>query len=94
MPFLGRPGQLQLHYNEIKIHFHFLPCSFSGSYFSSSFVTLSGGRAPCKICGEVVAVGGSVEYFRPVVLSSVVSVYTYNSATNKLSELPRCPNCG
>ena len=72
-------------------NFHFLPTmsAFSGSHFSCKRFLLSGGRAPCKMCREVVAVDGSVEYFRPVVLSSVVSVY--DSATNKWSELPRCP---
>ena len=54
-------------------------------FFSKPFL-LFGGKAPCKMWRSV---DGSVEYFRPVVLSSVVSLY--DSATNKWSELPRCP---
>ena len=47
--------------------------------------------------GEVVAVDGSVAYFRrnEVILGSTEenSVYAYNSENNKWSELPECPYC-
>ena len=46
-----------------------------------------GGRAPCKMYGEVSAVNGSVVYFRPM-----GSVFAYNSTNSKWSELPKCPN--
>ena len=52
-----------------------------------------GGRAPRKMFGEVAAVDGSVAYFRPTNLS-LFSVFAYNSADDKWSELPRCPNRG
>ena len=48
-----------------------------------------GGRAPCKMWGEVSAVNGSVAYFRP---GGSNSVFAYNSTTNKWSDLPKCPN--
>ena len=50
-----------------------------------------GGRAPCKMCGEVSAVDGSVAYFLP---DGYKSVFAYNSTNNKWSELPKCPNDG
>ena len=40
--------------------------------------------------GEVSAVNGSVAYFQPK--GAVGSVFAYTSATNKWSELPKCPN--
>ena len=52
-----------------------------------------GGRAPCKMCGEVVAVDGSVAYFG-LTSPSPYRVFAYNSANNKWTELPRCQNCG
>ena len=50
-----------------------------------------GRRAPCGMCGEVVAADGSVAYFR---LGDVQSnrVIVYLSAHTKWSELPDCPN--
>ena len=50
-----------------------------------------GGRAPCGMCGEVVAVDGSVAYFR---IGDVHSnhVIVYLSTHSKWSELPDCPN--
>ena len=55
---------------------------------------MDGGRAPTNMCGEVVAVDGSVAYFRSMMPSSLYRVFAYNSANNKWSELPRCPNRG
>ena len=49
------------------------------------------GRAPCKMCGEVSAVDGSVAYFKP---QWTKSAFVYNSTDNKWSELPECPNSG
>ena len=69
----------------------------SGAATSAGSIRLrwrDGGRAPCKMCGEVVAVDGSVAYFRSAVPSFLYSVFAYNSANNKWSELPRCPNSG
>ena len=51
-----------------------------------------GGRASCKMLGEVVAVDASVAYFRPAVAYLMYSIFAYNSANRKWSELPRCPN--
>ena len=52
-----------------------------------------GGRAPCKMYGEVATVDGSVAYFR---LGDIYSkgVFAYNSTNNKWSKLPECPNYG
>ena len=50
-----------------------------------------GGRAPQKTFGEAIAVDGSVAYFLPGDLYSK-TVFVYNSANNKWSELPKCPN--
>ena len=47
-----------------------------------------GGRAPCKMYGEVSAVNGSVAYFRPM----GSNVFAYNSTNSKWSELPKSPN--
>ena len=47
-----------------------------------------GGRAPCGMCGEVVAVDGSVAYFR----IGAVHIIVYLSTHSKWSELPDCPN--
>ena len=44
-----------------------------------------GGRAPCKMYGEVSAVNGSVAYFRPM----GSNVFAYNSTNSKWSELPK-----
>ena len=52
-----------------------------------------GGRAPSRLYGEVAAMDGSVAYFRPGDVYSKC-VFAYNSATNKWSELPKCPNYG
>ena len=49
-----------------------------------------GGKAPSKMWGKVSAVDGSVAYFQPVKFNSV---FVYNSADNKWSELPECHNC-
>ena len=68
----------------------------SGAATSAGSIRLKwrdGGRAPCKMCGEVVAVDGSVAYFGSVVPSSY-SVFAYNFANNKWAELPSCPYCG
>ena len=51
----------------------------------------NGGRAPCKMCGEVSAVDGSVAYFQP---AGYNSVFAYNSTNNKWSEIPECLNSG
>ena len=48
-----------------------------------------GGKAPCKMCGEVSVVDGSMAYFRP---GGSKSVFAYSSTNNKWSELPKCPN--
>ena len=48
-----------------------------------------GGRAPCKMYGEVSVVDGSVAYFKQ---QWSKSVFGYNSTNNKWSELPKCPN--
>ena len=68
----------------------------SGTATSIRLRWRDGGRAPCKMSGEVVAVDGSVAYFRSAVVSnsSLYRVFAYNSANNKWSELPRCPNYG
>ena len=69
----------------------------SGAATSAGSIRLKwrdGGRAPCKMGGEVVAVDGSVAYFRSMEPSSLYSVFAYNSTNNKWSELPRCPNGG
>ena len=50
-----------------------------------------GGRAPCKMVGEVSVVDGSVAYFRP---PGPNNVFAYNSSNNKWSEHPKCPNRG
>ena len=52
-----------------------------------------GGRAPCKMYGEVAAVDGSVAYFRPGDVYSK-RVFAYNSTNNEWSELSECPNYG
>ena len=53
-----------------------------------------GGKAPCKMSGEVVAVDGSVAYFGSAAMPSLLfRIFAYNSANNKWTELPRCPNC-
>ena len=64
----------------------------SGTAASEGSIKLrwrDGGRAPCKMCGEVSAVDGSVAYFRP---GGYKSVFAYNSTNNKWSELPKHPN--
>ena len=50
-----------------------------------------GGRAPCKMWGEVSAVDGRAAYFLPGNNYSNI-VFAYNSTNNKWSELPECPN--
>ena len=50
-----------------------------------------GGRAPCKMWGAVAVMSGGVAFFRPRG-HRVQTVTTYNSAINKWSELPKCPN--
>ena len=52
-----------------------------------------GGRAPCEMWGEVTAVDGGVAYFQPQGFIEPI-VIAYNSANNKWSELPKCPNHG
>ena len=67
----------------------------SGAAASGGSIKLrwrDGGRAPCTIWGEAVAVNGSVAYFRPGGLDQY-TVLTYDSAKNNRSELPKCPNC-
>ena len=49
-----------------------------------------GGRAPCKMSGKVAPVDGGVAYFSP----REHVMIAYNSARNKWSELPKCPNDG
>ena len=64
----------------------------SGAAASGGSIKLrwrDGGRVPCKVCGEVSVVDGSVAYFRPSLSNSV---FAYNSTNNKWSELPKCPN--
>ena len=64
----------------------------SGAVASGGSIKLSwrdGGRAPCKIWGEVSVVDGSVAYFQPGVSNSV---FAYSSTNKKWSELPKCPN--
>ena len=52
-----------------------------------------GGRAPCKMYGDVSVVDGSVAYFRPRrFIERNNEVFTYTFATNKWSELPECTN--
>ena len=66
----------------------------SGAAASGGSIKLrwrDGGRAPCKMVGEVSVVDGSVAYFRPV---ESKSIFTYNSTNNKWSELLGCPNYG
>ena len=63
----------------------------SGAAASGGSIKLrwrDGGRAPCQMCGEVVAVDGSRAYFSPL-----TSVFAYSFAAKKWSELPKCPNC-
>ena len=50
-----------------------------------------GGRAPCKMYGEVSTVDGRVAYFQP---GGYNSVFAYSSTNNKWYELPECPNHG
>ena len=50
-----------------------------------------GGRAPCEMLGQLVAVDGSVAYFLTKLVINY-HVFAYNSLDNKWSELPRCPN--
>ena len=69
----------------------------SGAAASGGSIKLrwrDGGRAPRMMCGEVVAVDGGVAYFRPGGIFSYKEkcVLAYNSANNKWSELPECPN--
>ena len=62
----------------------------SGAAASGGSIKLrwrDGGKAPCKMHGEVSAVDGSVAYFR-----WEYKVFHYNSTNNKWSELPKCPN--
>ena len=64
----------------------------SGAAASGGSIKLrwrDGGRAPCKMVGEVSVVDGRVAYFQP---SGSKSVVAYNPTTNKWSELPECPN--
>ena len=64
----------------------------SGAAVSGGSIKLrwrDGGRAPCKMCGEVAAVDGSMAYFLPELSKSV---FAYNSTNNKWSEIPKCPN--
>ena len=64
----------------------------SGAAASGGSIKLrwrDGGRAPCKMYGEVSVVDGSVAYFRP---GGYKSVFAYNSTKNKWTELPECPN--
>ena len=64
----------------------------SGAAASGGSIKLmwrDGGRAPCKMYGEVSVVDGSVAYFQPV---GSKSVFAYNSTNNKWSELPECSN--
>ena len=49
-----------------------------------------GGKAPCKMGGKVAPVDGGVAYFTSG--PGVDEVFAYNSADNKWSELPKCPN--
>ena len=67
----------------------------SGAAASGGSIELrwrDGGRAPCKMYGEVAAVKGSVAYFLPGDIHDVYTVLSYDSARNNWSELPRCPN--
>ena len=68
----------------------------SGAAASGGSIKLrwrDGGRAPCKMCGEVSTVDGSVAYIlRGDVFSK--TAFAYNSNTKKWSELPECPNYG
>ena len=52
---------------------------------------MDGGRAPCKMWGAVAVMSGGIAFFRPRGYR-VQIVTTYNSAINKWSELPKCPN--
>ena len=64
----------------------------SGAAASGGSIKLrwrDGGRAPCKMWGEVSAVDGSVAYFKP---QGFKNAFAYNATTNKWSELPKCPN--
>ena len=66
----------------------------SGAAASGSSIKLrwrDGGRALCKMYGEVSAVDGNVVYYRP---GGSTSVIAYNSTNNKWSELPECLNSG
>ena len=68
----------------------------SGTASSGGSIELTwmgGGGALRKMVGEVAAVEESVAYFRPGDVYSK-GVVAYNSATNKWSELPECPNYG
>ena len=67
----------------------------SGAATSAGRIKLrwrDGGRAPCKIRGQVSTVNGSVAY---LVHSSLQNkVHFYDSSSKKWSELPKCPNYG
>ena len=69
----------------------------SGAATSGGSIRLKwrdGGRAPYKMYGEVAAVDGSVAYFGSAVPSLLYSVFAFNSANSKWSELPTCPYRG
>ena len=63
----------------------------SGAAASIKLRWRDGGRAPCKMRGEVAAMGGGVAYFHPG--GRRHEVFAYNSTNNNWSELPKCPNC-
>ena len=68
----------------------------SGAAASGGSIELKwrdGGRVPSEVIGEVAAMDRSVAYFRPGDVYSK-GIVSYNSATNKWSELPECPNYG
>ena len=68
----------------------------SGAASSGGSIKLTwrdGGRAPCKMVGEVAAVEGSVAYFRSGDVYSK-GLVAYKLATNEWSELSKCPNYG
>ena len=65
----------------------------SGAVASGGSIKLrwrDGGKAPSEMWGKVSAVDGSVAYFQPARFNSV---FAYNSANNKWSELSECRNC-
>ena len=65
----------------------------SGAAVSGGRIKLrwrDGGRAPCRMYGEVSAVNGSMAYFQPK--GAIGRVFAYTFAANKWSELPECPN--